>query len=213
MKNTILSILALVSLTLVSSCNKNQDVEGCTDSTADNYNSAATLDDGSCTYTIPSNPTCDGHDTNTDLFPLIQGTQWRYDQVGTSQDYYVEITGTTDINSVTYITADWSQFGGNITGTKKYRVDTNGDVYYRSGANDYMEIPANPTVGQSWVDEYTVTHQVVDVNASLTTSTCSYSGCVKILNDYTNTPDTYTYYKAGIGMIKSEDFTLKDLQF
>lgn len=36
-----------------TSCNTNEDVEGCTDATADNYNLSATVDDGSCTYATP----------------------------------------------------------------------------------------------------------------------------------------------------------------
>jgi hypothetical protein len=210
MKIKVLSLSLIIAFT---ACKKNNTVDGCTDSAATNYNSAATDDDGSCVLPVPPNPTCDGHTTNNSLFPLLQGTKWRYDQTGSSSDYYVEINGTTDINGVTYINADWSQFNGNITGTKNYRIDANGDVYYRSGSSDYLHVPSNPTLNQSWVDEYSVTHIVTNLNASITTNDCSYTGCLEIKNDYTSTPDTYNYYKSGIGMVKSVDYTLENLEF
>jgi hypothetical protein len=207
-------ILGLSIIIAMTACKKNNDVDGCTDVTANNYNSSATIDDGTCTFTPVVNPTCDGHPTNSDVFPLIQGTKWDYDQTGTYSNTYYEINGTSDINGVTYINRDFSQFSGNITGTKQFRIDTNnGDVYYRSGANDYMQMPGTPTLGQSWVDEYTVIHEIVDLNATVTTNACTYTGCVKVLNDYTSSADTYNYYKSGIGMIKSQDFTLVSLEF
>ncbi|NRA10810.1 MAG: hypothetical protein HRT57_02505 [Crocinitomicaceae bacterium] len=52
--NTILSIailaLALALAVCLSSCSKNDPVLGCTDSNALNYDSAADIDDGSCTF-------------------------------------------------------------------------------------------------------------------------------------------------------------------
>lgn len=38
------------------SCEYPEEIEGCTDSTATNYNALATIDDGSCTYPVASNP-------------------------------------------------------------------------------------------------------------------------------------------------------------
>lgn len=38
------------------SCEYAKEVEGCTDSTATNFNALATIDDGSCTYPVATNP-------------------------------------------------------------------------------------------------------------------------------------------------------------
>ena len=131
MRKIVLPVLLMMA---VVSCKK--DTNGCMDETANNYNPAATLDNGSCTYSVIQpvlpDPTCDGHDTDNSLFPLIVGASYTYDQNGTSQDYYVDFVGTVDISGVIYHEADWSQLGGGITGTKEYRVDTNGDVLVRS---------------------------------------------------------------------------------
>ena len=45
------SILIVFStITLITSCDKDDDVLGCTDSAATNFDASATEDDGSCTY-------------------------------------------------------------------------------------------------------------------------------------------------------------------
>ncbi len=53
MKKTISSIIYLSLITamvIMSSCKKNDKIKGCTDKDSDNYNAAAQVNDGTCTY-------------------------------------------------------------------------------------------------------------------------------------------------------------------
>ena len=43
-------LIAFTAITFITSCDKDEDVMGCTDSSATNFNASATEDDGSCTY-------------------------------------------------------------------------------------------------------------------------------------------------------------------
>ena len=50
-------LIAFTTITFITSCDKDEDVMGCTDSSATNFNASATEDDGSCTYDAITAPT------------------------------------------------------------------------------------------------------------------------------------------------------------
>ena len=50
-------LIAFITITFITSCDKDEDVMGCTDSSATNFNASATEDDGSCTYDASTTPT------------------------------------------------------------------------------------------------------------------------------------------------------------
>ena len=50
-------LIAFTAITFIASCDKDEDVMGCTDSSATNFNASATEDDGSCTYDASTAPT------------------------------------------------------------------------------------------------------------------------------------------------------------
>ena len=204
-------IIAISLCLFNSSCKKDvdvEDVQGCTDPTATNYDSNATQDDGSCTF---YNPTCDGHPTINDLVPLIDGAVWTYKQQ--SYNYTETINGTVTLGGETYYQIDLVAFNGGSTGVKYLRVDSNGDVIERGNntGNEVLYMPANPTIGQSWSGLNSTTWEVTSLNASVTCQTCSYTGCVQITS-----PGIFAinrYYKSGIGFVKSTDYSLVSVVF
>lgn len=50
-------LIAFIAVTFITSCDKDEDVMGCTDSSATNFNTSATQDDGSCIYDASTVPT------------------------------------------------------------------------------------------------------------------------------------------------------------
>ena len=56
-KLTLTILIAFTTITFITSCDKDEDVMGCTDSSATNFNASATEDDGSCTYDASTAPT------------------------------------------------------------------------------------------------------------------------------------------------------------
>ena len=50
-------LIVFTTITFITSCDKDDDVLGCTDSAATNFDASATEDDGSCTYDASTAPT------------------------------------------------------------------------------------------------------------------------------------------------------------
>ena len=68
----ILTALIVSFIFIISSCTKEEQIiEGCTDSTAMNYNSTATSNDGSCVYCV---------------YGCIDSTQFNYNPLATCDD-------------------------------------------------------------------------------------------------------------------------------
>ncbi len=154
---------------------------------------------------------CDGIPGNSKYFPLAIGNKWKYGRtysVPGNDDYIEEITGDTVYEGQTYFIAHVTDaaFGQNIDYEKLYREDSNGDVYERRwGQPENLIVPANPVVGQNvWSD-----YEVVDINASITTGECTYTGCLKIMEP--SFLQVYFYYKPGVGMVESSDNTLEEV--
>lgn len=188
----------MLLIMLAFGCKKNKDVNGCTDSLATNYNAQATVDDGSCQF---PDPTCAGHPTNSSMFPLIQGARWDYTMQGASSQPFLTVSGTQTFGSNEYFKLIYTELGINLE--RYYRVDTNGDIYeYNIDINAMsMHIPNNPTVGQTWTYNVSGTREVIDINASLNTPTCNYTGCIVIKETNSFGTSRNHTYKRGIGLI------------
>jgi hypothetical protein len=154
---------------------------------------------------------CDGVPGNSKYLPLAIGNKWKYGRtynVPGNDDYIEEIIGTTVYNGITYFEVHVTDaaFGQNIDYEKLYREDTNGDVYeLRYGQPEHLIIPGNPVVGDVVWQNY----KVVDLNASVTTGECTYTGCLKIMDD--SFLQIYYYYKPGVGMVENSDNDLEEV--
>ncbi len=157
--------------------------------------------DDSPTPTPAANVICDGNGT-TDFLPLVLNNSWYYSATGNS--FTLTVSGTATYSSKTYF-----EVTTNLGGELLLRKATNGDImaYHTSSGTEQLYIPVAPTVGQTWnCDvEGTGTRKVLSVSASLTTSSCSYTGCLKIQNtSASGTPGRTVYYKKGVGMVSTD---------
>lgn len=195
--------LLVCSATLVA-CKK----EGCTNPLATNYDKKAKKDDGSCILTQDPNtaPLCAGITGNTKLLPIAAGYKWEYRRTtgGQASLYSEEIVGTEDINGISYFKVHFVNNQISSTGTFHLRVDaSNGNVYKKpDGQEEVLYISGNPTVGQS-IGAGTVTN----VNASITTAACTYTGCVEVTESSTLATKKL-YFKRGIGVVKVDNGVL-----
>jgi hypothetical protein len=85
-------------------------------------------------------------------------------------------------------------------------VASNGDIYYHTDLNstDFLMVPAFPTPNQTWpIGTSGDYEKVISINATLSTSHCSYTGCLQISRyDGSNSLQHTIWFKRGIGMLK-----------
>ena len=154
---------------------------------------------------------CDGNGKNT-YYPLAINNNWKYIIQGASFDYSLIVKGTKMFNSLTYF-----ELEGKDISSSSYlsylRIAANGDIYnYNPSGSvaEELEVPANPTVNQTWpyyVGSGIGTRKVISINATLTTAACSYTGCLQIKTYFPDgTLATTYYYKKGIGMVSKFEF-------
>lgn len=150
---------------------------------------------------------CDGLPNNTSYLPLAIGNKWTYGRtynVPGNDEYTEEILSDTVYNGLNYYVVEViDQAFTGVHYEKLYREDANGNVYeLRYGGSEHLIIPGNPVVGNIVWDDY----KVISTNASITAGGCSYTGCLQIMD--TGFLSIYFYYKPGVGMIESSDYTI-----
>ncbi len=187
MKKTLIAIVLLVaaSTTLVTSCKKKSS------------------DPDPVTPAVTTSTICDGNGSGT-FYPLTLNNTWHYQGTGTNA-FSNTVTGTQVYGSNTYFIVE-----SNLGGTMYLRKATSGDIMaYNTGTStEQMLVPASPTTGQSWT--YTLdlaaTRKVISTNASINTSSCHYTGCLKIQEfDSSGAGKAVMYYKKGVGMISTDE--------
>ena len=188
MKKRILSLVALVSLSMViiTSCKKKDKNEDITD-------------DPSATQV------CDGNGSSS-YYPLAIGNSFVY----TSGSSFFSLTDSVSIrfaktfNSKSYYAEVTSNFLG--LDTAYYREDaTTHDIYTWNGINDALYIPGSPAINQSLPEimgGFGFTAKVTNLSASFTTSSCTYSNLLEItVYDSKSAVYSTLYYKKGLGKV------------
>ena len=180
MNKNVLSILVLVFFGLMISCNKDDS------------------SDQTVTPT-PPNVLCDGNGSSS-YFPLALGNMWEYSG---QLIITMSVAKTITANGKSYYQvncddqlSDWKQY---------FRVDSNGDIYELINDEEYLFLPANPTIGQSW--EYPCgfdgmgMRRVDNYPFALETKYCNYKNFI-FVRDIDGTGDYLTCctYVQGIGM-------------
>jgi hypothetical protein len=145
---------------------------------------------------------CTGHGS-TSYFPIAQNNYWAYHETG-FPDISDTVKGTMVFGSYTYFQFEHPDPFGGSSSYKYYRVASNGDIYQysTSATQEYLEVPANPVVNQKWLSIEGDTLKVMSLNASISTSLCSYTGCLQ-LNAYYPSGNfaKSLYYKRSIGLV------------
>ena len=147
------------------------------------------------------NVLCDGNGASV-YYPLRSGNAWTYQSTMWSQTM-LTITGTTTFGAHVYYVFDDNN-GFMYLNSLYLREDSANHNIYRYDNNstytEYLEVPNNPAVNQSWSIENGKTRKVISLNASYHTGSCSYSGLLQIKRD------SYTYYyKKGLGLVARID--------
>jgi hypothetical protein len=146
---------------------------------------------------------CDGTGQST-YYPLKTGYKWDYNETGSGTSFY-EVNLNKTFGGHTYFEVKFKSSVDNIN--YYYRNDSVGNTirYYEPDLAEYMYIPINPVMGQTIATYTTGGKRVVSgVNQTITTSSCTYTGLLKIddINGSGVGVDTW-YYKKGLGAVQS----------
>ena len=147
------------------------------------------------------NMVCYGKGTNTYL-PLDSLNAWNYDYKVNGVDQNdapsPRVVGFVTINSLRY-----AKVKDRIL-TMYYRTEpATNDIYcYDGWGTEYLEIPGNPVLNQTWATNTSTSRRVSNLSATITTSKCTYTGLLEISEMIGNATVTgLWYYKKGLGLV------------
>lgn len=168
-------------------------------------------DDDDDDDTPTTNVLCDGKGGNV-WMPIDSTNNWTYSYTiaGISQGNPVLTAGTTaEHDGNTYRVITDGSGGMMLLVDYEVREDASThDLYkwYDFYGEEWLEIPGSPTLNQEWPIYVNHTRKVTNLNASLSTSSCSYTGLLEIqdLDANQQTVRTY-YYKKGLGLVKQSE--------
>lgn len=151
----------------------------------------------------PVNYLCDGNG-EISYIPLDSANNWTYSfkMGGVSQSVHpsISVTGHVTYGGKVYAKLEDAT---SYYGVRYYREDASHNIYTYSSA-EYLEVPASPTLNQSWTGSDSYTRTVTNLSASISTSSCSYTGLLEISEYSGTTLKGKYYYKKGLGLMYSE---------
>lgn len=158
------------------------------------------------TPTPVPNKLCSGNGSSI-YIPFNTGNAWVFQT--TTTDIIQTYEGTETLDTVLYhkikVVSDWTTY-------IYYRYNSNGDLYEKKDNFTHIEemiVPGNPTVGQTWIDPnsnptYNYSYEVISLNASYTTASCTYTGLLQINELFNGNVSYLRYYKKGLGLVHQE---------
>jgi hypothetical protein len=151
---------------------------------------------------LPVNYLCTGNGALT-YMPLSLGNKWEFSNHLTS-----EVTGSTSLAGKTYFEITTYDSYSNPFSPYYLRIENNGDLYeYSSTYGDYLEIPANPSLGQiiPFPGSLGGYKKVIGVDTTASTPNCNYTGLLALAS-YDKRDSCYYigYYKKGLGHVLSQ---------
>jgi hypothetical protein len=159
---------------------------------------------GPCTpCVVPINVLCDGRGS-TSYWPFASGNKWFMDGPGTADITYTVASTLSVFNTISY-----SKVTSSVGAASYFRVATNGDIVEFSDNynQEYLFIPANPTVNQSWAYplDFSATRKVISITATVTTSKCTYTNCIRMQHfDANGVGGVTSYFKKGVGIVRTD---------
>ncbi len=152
-----------------------------------------------------TNVLCDGNGSS-DLYPLNIGNYWKYKVIITGvvqpKPAKIEILKDTISGGKKYffLTDSSNQMFG---ASRFYRKDTgNHTLYFFSSYNEAVDIVKSPSKNQTWNSIF-YSRVAVNLNASLKTSACNYTGLIQVNEMNGGSIKTRLYYKKGLGLVYS----------
>ena len=215
MKIRILLVLAFITLA-IAACKKStvepKEIKGCMDPNSLNYNSSATVNDGSCQYAKSYIPLKSGvflqlRDTVSLSIPPLSFN------VGIRATF--EIFGDTSIGGKNY-KKFIEYFGYELIGTSPEQLLSTSEYYVRQNSNgQYYRVNMDSTSEQLWLDYpldpgrtwYDATDSItyaVESIGVLTVPSGSYSDVVKLKSTDNTGQSVYTYLAKDVGNIRTD---------
>ena len=158
---------------------------------------------------------CDGNGTNS-YYPMTVTDTWTYKYkiagFAQSPNPVIKVLNPVEYNSVSYSQfTDLSNFM--YLSENYFRFDSvTSNVYYYDDNNnvEYLYLPANPALNQTWDYFGTIgynSRKVTNLAATLTTDFCTYTDLLEITQyDDNGVVRKRDYYKKGIGLVQNQYF-------
>jgi hypothetical protein len=205
MKKILFIALALcATVILIESCKKDDKEDtkpaSCSDG-VQNHGETGVDCGGPCFACVST--LCNGNG-GTSFYPLALNNSWHYNDPGEAE-FTNTISSTATFGTTVYYKIDNSQ-GGSLY----LRQAANGDLmaYNTTLASEYLYLPNNPIVNQTWVYplQGAATRKVLNTNVNVSTPSCNYSNCVQIQHyDAGGNPGAVMYYRRAVGMVTTDE--------
>lgn len=156
----------------------------------------------------PVNKICTGNGT-TSYFPLDSLNTWGFSYtisgMAQSSSPLYKVVGTILYNAKKYSNIDDI---GSFNQSMYLREDiVSHDIYEYNSSNgqEYLYIPVNPVLNQTWPIQYG-SRKITNLSATKTTSSCTYTGLLEISDlDVNGVAYKLNYFKKGIGMVNTTE--------